>query len=148
MQRRLNPNPYASLQALLDTTRELDPQEMAELQLELGYVERALAIFEQLLLDEPKNPYYRRRCEWLARLNTATPRTIRSVGAGRPPQTPKPRRRRSTTRPGLHPVSAEARRSATPRRSQKALVPPKDPQRSIEPRAAVCLVPRPTIPVE
>ena len=101
MHRRRKANPYASLQALLDTTRELDPQEMAELQLELGYVERALRIYEELLLSDPRNGHYRRRCEWLARLATASPRKIRSVGRARPTPTPRrAARRRTTTRPG------------------------------------------------
>ena len=61
-------NPYADLGALLDTTRKLSDEEMAELQLELGYVRRALLIYERLLLGDPKNGFFRARCEWLARL--------------------------------------------------------------------------------
>ncbi|MCB9594231.1 MAG: hypothetical protein H6719_15975 [Sandaracinaceae bacterium] len=88
-------NIYANLQALLDTTRPLNQEEMAELQLELGYVDRALAIYEELLRADPSNPWVRGRCEWLARLAMAQVRTIRSVGAPAPEV-----RSRSITRPG------------------------------------------------
>ncbi len=74
-------NPYVGLRALLDATRELSLEELAELQLELGYVDRALAIYERLLLAEPKNLAYRGRCEWLARLSMAQARLRRAVPA-------------------------------------------------------------------
>jgi len=90
-------SPYADLGALLDSTRELTPEEMAELQLEQGFVEAALSIYEALLLEEPANAYYRRRCEWLARLSWAKPRPVRAVGE--PPRRAVPRPRTST-RPG------------------------------------------------
>jgi len=90
-------SPYADLGALLDTTRELTPEEMAELQLEQGFVEAALHIFEALLREDPANGYYRRRCEWLARLSWAKPRPVRAVGDGSRRAVP---RARKTTRPG------------------------------------------------
>ncbi|MEZ4338345.1 MAG: hypothetical protein R3B82_17120 [Sandaracinaceae bacterium] len=90
-------NPYASLAALLDATRQLSPEELAELQLELGYVERALTIYEKLLLEDPKNPYLRGRCEWLARLAMARARETRRVGQATPAASP---RARTGTRPG------------------------------------------------
>lgn len=61
-------NPYAELSALLDTTRQLDPEEMAELHLEQGFVDRALAIYEDLVRQHPDRFHYRRRRDWLARL--------------------------------------------------------------------------------
>ncbi len=70
-------NLYADLSALLDATRKLTDEEMAELQLELGYTDRALLIYERLLRAEPKNLFYRRRCEWLARLLMASAPTQR-----------------------------------------------------------------------
>lgn len=78
-------NPYAGLRALLEATRELSLEELAELQLELGYVDRALAIYERLLLAEPKNLAYRGRCEWLARLSMAQARRRRAVPAREAP---------------------------------------------------------------
>ena len=66
-------NPYAELSALLDTTRELTPEEMAELQLEQGYVDRALRIYDQLTAREPANASYATRREWLARMATVRP---------------------------------------------------------------------------
>jgi thioredoxin-like negative regulator of GroEL len=60
--------------SLLDTTRELAPEEMAELQLEQGYVERALAIYDELVQQHPKNAAYAMRREWLARLAQPKPR--------------------------------------------------------------------------
>jgi hypothetical protein len=68
-------NPYADLRALLDATRQLDPEEMAELQLEQGYIDRALAIYEELVHKEPDNPSYETRRAWLARMLVATERT-------------------------------------------------------------------------
>lgn len=90
-------SPYADLGALLDTTRELTPEEMAELQLEQGFVEAALTIFEGLLREDPTNGFYRRRCEWLARLSWAKPRPVRAVGEA--PRRAVPRARK-VTRPG------------------------------------------------
>ena len=74
-------NPYADLSALLETTRKLTDEEMAELQLELGYARRALLIYERLLLADPRNAFYRRRCEWLARLLMASEPTVRRPAA-------------------------------------------------------------------
>lgn len=74
-------NPYAELRALLDTTRELDPEEVAELQLEQGYPERALAVYEGLLAAEPANAAYRRRRDWLRRLATVRRRPVRCVSS-------------------------------------------------------------------
>ncbi|MBX3271310.1 MAG: hypothetical protein KF729_13680 [Sandaracinaceae bacterium] len=61
----------ADSRAALEVTRPLSAEEMAELQLEQGYVERALAIFEALLAEDPENAFYRGRCAWLGRLATA-----------------------------------------------------------------------------
>ncbi len=111
-------NPYASLGALLETTRELSPEELAELQLELGYVDRALAIYERLLLADPKNASLRGRCEWLARLAMARAKETRRVGPPPAPEGPPPRSR-STTWPGLPsepPPAPRARDSIVPRR--------------------------------
>ena len=73
------PNPYAHLSALLDTTRPLSPEELAELQLEQGYVERALAAYEQLAVIHPADPHYRRRRDWLRRLGAVAVRPMREV---------------------------------------------------------------------
>ena len=75
-------NPYADLSALLDTTRKLADEEMAELQLELGYTERALFIYERLLRSEPRNEFFRRRCEWLIEPRDGRPRLRRERGRG------------------------------------------------------------------
>jgi hypothetical protein len=78
-------NPYADLRALLDSTRRLDPEEVAELHLEQGYADRALAIYESLLAREPANPAYRRRRDWLAKLASVRQRPVRCVSASTPP---------------------------------------------------------------
>ena len=61
----------ADSRAALEVTRPLSAEEMAELQLEQGYVDRALAIFEALLAQDPQNAFYRGRCAWLRRLAKA-----------------------------------------------------------------------------
>lgn len=61
-------NPYRDLRALLDVTRPLAPEEMAELQLEQGYVERALRIYDELAARDPANASYATRRAWLARM--------------------------------------------------------------------------------
>lgn len=61
-------NPYRDLRALLDVTRPLAPEEMAELQLEQGYVERALRIYDELAARDPSNATYATRRAWLARM--------------------------------------------------------------------------------
>jgi hypothetical protein len=68
-------HPYAELRALLDTTRQLTPEEMAELHLEQGFVDRALRIYDELAAREPANPSYATRREWLARMAAARPAT-------------------------------------------------------------------------
>lgn len=70
-------HPYADRSAFVDMTRKLADEEMAELQLELGYVGRALRIYEGLLRGEPRNPSYRARCEWLARIVLAETSPVR-----------------------------------------------------------------------
>jgi len=80
--------PLRAEAGLLDTTRRLSGEEMAELQLELGETRRALEIYEGLLLERPRDAFYRRRCEWLARV------VLASRTRCRPP------RSRVTTRPG------------------------------------------------
>lgn len=83
-------NPYADLRALVDCTRELDPEEVAELQLEQGYADRALAIYEGLLAKAPDNVHYRRRRDWLARMATVRQRPVRLVAVGEAPPEPAP----------------------------------------------------------
>lgn len=75
-------NPYADLRALLDATRQLTPEEMAELQLEQGYVDRALRIYDELTRREPGNASYATRRAWLARM--ASVRPVRAVGPSGP----------------------------------------------------------------
>ena len=84
---RILRRPYspAERSALLDATRKLGEEEMAELQLELGYLGRALRIYEGLLLGEPSNPSFRARCEWLARLVLAEQPTVRQQAPPRRP---------------------------------------------------------------
>lgn len=94
-------NPYADLPALLDATRKLSDEEMAELQLELGYTERSLLIYEQLLRGEPRNAFFRWRCEWLARLSMAHRPTV-------PRPVVRARQRTTTRRGGLAPARASA----------------------------------------
>jgi thioredoxin-like negative regulator of GroEL len=78
-------NPPAQLRALLDTTRKLDPEEMAELQLEQGYIERALAIYDELAAKEPNNAGYRTRQAWLARMLDVQRRSAAPRAAQREP---------------------------------------------------------------
>lgn len=66
--------------AQLEATRTIDPEEMAELQLELGYPDRALAIYEELLRRDRHNARFARRRAWLAGLTSVRRRTIRRVG--------------------------------------------------------------------
>lgn len=61
-------NPYEDLSSLLDSTRQLSPEEVAELHLEQGFIERARAIYQDLVRQSPDNADYRRRLDWLARL--------------------------------------------------------------------------------
>jgi hypothetical protein len=99
-------NPYADLRALLDSTRRLDPEEVAELQLEQGYADRALAIYEALLASEPSNAGYRRRRDWLARLATVRQRPVRCVSASSPPPPAElPRDPVDATLRGVRPVA-------------------------------------------
>ena len=65
---------YRDRRRLNETTRALEPEEMAELQVEQGYLGRALSIYEELLEREPANVLYQRRCTWLRRLNVASQR--------------------------------------------------------------------------
>ena len=48
------PNPYKDLRSLLDCTRQLSPEEVAELHLEQGFVERARAIYQDLVRRAPR----------------------------------------------------------------------------------------------
>ena len=50
-----------------------------------------LTIYEKLLLEDPKNPYLRGRCEWLARLAMARARETRRVGQATPAASPRAR---------------------------------------------------------
>ncbi len=89
------PGPRDDRRVVLDTTRELSPEEMAELQLEQGYLDRALEIYEALLRRDPRNTVYRMRCEWLLRLTKARLRPTSRVGRrARWPSPPCPRERR------------------------------------------------------
>lgn len=72
-------NPYAQLASLLDTTRALDPEEMAELHLEQGYVDRALEIYERLATENPRTFHYRQRRDWLRRLERPSAKARRRV---------------------------------------------------------------------
>lgn len=67
-------NPYADLRSLLDVTRQLSPEEMAELHLEQGFVDRALRIYDELVRREPANASYATRRAWLARIASASRR--------------------------------------------------------------------------
>jgi len=80
--------------AQLEATRTIDPEEMAELQLELGYPDRALAIYEELLRSDRHNAHYARRRAWLSGLTSVRQRRIRRVGTpapGAPWTKPPPR---------------------------------------------------------
>lgn len=90
-------NPYADLRALLDVTRQLTPEEMAELQLEQGYVDRALSIYDELTRRDPHNTSYATRRAWLARM--AAVRPVRRIGEREgevPLDSAEPRERRAT----------------------------------------------------
>lgn len=56
------------LRALLDVTRRLAPEEIAELQLEQGYFDHALRIYDELARRDPSNASYATRRAWLARM--------------------------------------------------------------------------------
>ncbi|MGE0790812.1 MAG: hypothetical protein AB7S26_34375 [Sandaracinaceae bacterium] len=81
-------NPYARIGSLLDATRALDPEEMAELHIEQGLPDRAAAIYERLCRESPDNETYRRRLEWLRRLDSVKPIPIRPVSSPPPPPAP------------------------------------------------------------
>lgn len=85
---------HADRRALLDSTRQITPEELAELQLEQGYVERALRIYEELARQHPDNATYATRRAWLARMSAARP--------ARPEARAVPPRRRVRTLPGPH----------------------------------------------
>lgn len=87
-------NPYADLRALLDATRQLTPEEMAELHLEQGYVDRALRIYDELTRREPGNASYATRRAWLARM--ASVRSVRAIGPRERETEPEARPRRAT----------------------------------------------------
>lgn len=59
---------YSQLRASPEITRRITPEELAELHLEQGYVERALHIYEELVEREPANATYAMRRAWLARM--------------------------------------------------------------------------------
>lgn len=84
-------NPYAELRALVDTTRRLDPVEVAELQLEQGYVERALRIYDELHANDPSNAEFARRRAWLQRMSSVQARPTRTAGV-RVEAAPRPER--------------------------------------------------------
>lgn len=77
-------NPYADLRSLLDSTRQITPEELAELHLEQGFVDRALRIYEELARAHPTNGTYATRRAWLARMSAARP--VRPVPASEPPR--------------------------------------------------------------
>jgi len=79
------------LRALLEVTRPITPEEMAELQLEQGYADRALSIYDELAERDPGNAAYATRRAWLARI------VARSAG---------PRRARRSTSASTGPVQA------------------------------------------
>jgi len=77
------------LRALLEVTRPITPEEMAELQLEQGYADRALSIYDELAEREPANTAYATRRAWLARIVARSPgprRARRSTPASAGPQ--------------------------------------------------------------
>lgn len=96
--------------ALVDTTRQLTPEEMAELHLEQGYVDRALRIYEELSAREPANSSYATKREWLARMAAIRPAT---PPARRGASAPRPRRR---TLEGMGPTQVRAIEPAVVRR--------------------------------
>lgn len=61
-------NPYADLSSLLDQTRQLSPEEQAELLLEQGFPERALHVYEELLARAPGDPSLTRKRDWARRM--------------------------------------------------------------------------------
>jgi hypothetical protein len=61
------------LRALLEVTRPITPEEMAELQLEQGYVDRALSIYDELTEREPGNASYATKRAWLERMARRDP---------------------------------------------------------------------------
>jgi hypothetical protein len=61
------------LRALLEVTRPITLEEMAELQLEQGYADRALSIYDELAEREPANAAYATRRAWLARIVARSP---------------------------------------------------------------------------
>jgi hypothetical protein len=102
--------PVDFLPGLLDTTRQLTPEEMAELHLEQGYVDRALRIYEELSAQEPANTSYTTKREWLARMAAIRPAT---PPARRAPSAQRPRRR---TLEGMGPTHAHEVEPAVVRR--------------------------------
>ena len=96
-------NPYAELRALLDTTRQLAPEEMAELQLEQGHVDQARRIYEELSAKDPSNRTYAMRREWLARMAPAeahaavVPLVVVSIAPSAPALVPEHGRARIAT---------------------------------------------------
>lgn len=143
-------NPYGKLRSLLDTTRQLDPEEMAELQLEQGYIERAAAIYERLAREHPANENYRRRREWLRRLTSVAKRPIRFAGppsqrgAERPkdPDAGRPSEARRAKRVAIASVDSTLRGVLPPGRARKVTPPigafgePSQPPRARKPTPA------------
>lgn len=72
------------LRALLEITRPITPEELAELQLEQGYADRALSIYDELAEREPANTAYATRRAWLARIvaRSSTPRRSPPASVG------------------------------------------------------------------
>lgn len=83
------------LRALLEVTRPITPEEMAELQLEQGYADRALSIYDELAEREPTNTAYATRRAWLARIVARSPAPRRT-----PPPSTGPLHDRKSRRPG------------------------------------------------
>jgi hypothetical protein len=110
-------NPYADLRALLDATRQLTPEEMAELQLEQGYVDRALRIYDELTRREPSNASYATRRAWLARMAAVRPaRTIAAgVAQARPDEVADPPAEPREHRETLHGLGPAGDREPTAR---------------------------------
>lgn len=100
-------NPYSDLKSLLDVTRQLDPEEMAELHLEQGFIDRALAIYEELLAKDPHNASYETKRAWLVRMQATSERKSRERIAT--PKLERPSPRVAAREPTLYGIPAPAR---------------------------------------
>ncbi len=90
-------------------TRQLTEEEIAELQLEQGYVDRALQIYEELARRDPSNASYATRRAWLARMAAAQPAPVarEASPAASEPDAPPARPSPEPTLRGVGPVELQ-----------------------------------------